>query len=204
MRATRRALWRYPGAERADEAVPSGEPAGLLLDSPPRRRPAIVGIALADRGFSQLERIRPRVLVASHGSRRGSSSNMPCESRHEHRTEPRASQRRRPAHRGPPAACIDFDGLSLSRGVGWQLAPICAVVSATDCRTTIVLPLELRDELADLSRASERSLSAEIRVAVREHVSRSTSRSPSDDGVQARRPALGVLDVHSHHEEANE
>ena len=39
-----------------------------------------------------------------------------------------------------------------------------------DWRRTLVLPSELREPLAELARANERSTSAEIRVALRRHV----------------------------------
>ena len=48
-------------------------------------------------------------------------------------------------------------------------------MSESDCRTTVVLPVRLRDELVEHARAADRSLSAEIRVAVREHVTRPAS-----------------------------
>ena len=47
-----------------------------------------------------------------------------------------------------------------------------------DWRRTLELPAELREPLESLARVNERSTSAEIRIALRQHVKRATR----DDG----------------------
>lgn len=67
-------------------------------------------------------------------------------------------------------------------------------MNASDCRTTVVLPVDLRDQVAERAQAADRSISAEVRVALREHISRSTSSSPSATGLaHPASRALGVL-----------
>lgn len=50
-------------------------------------------------------------------------------------------------------------------------------------RTTFLLPAELHDRLATRAREAERTVSAEIRVAVREHV----SSEPADQRVEEKK-----------------
>ena len=50
-----------------------------------------------------------------------------------------------------------------------------------DWRRTLELPAELREPLESLARVNERSTSAEIRIALRQHVKRAAA-SGDDDG----------------------
>jgi len=66
-------------------------------------------------------------------------------------------------------------------------------VNASEHRTTVVLPGELHERLVEQAEAADRSLSAEVRVAVREHLERSTSSSASARGV--RRPPVQLAEL---------
>jgi hypothetical protein len=48
-------------------------------------------------------------------------------------------------------------------------------VNDSDHRTTVVLPADLREQLVERAQEADRTLSAEIRVAIREHVARPAS-----------------------------
>lgn len=67
-------------------------------------------------------------------------------------------------------------------------------MSESDCRTTIVLPVDLREQLVERAQAADRSISAEIRQAIREHISQpaSSGAHPPSLGADSRRAALGV------------
>jgi hypothetical protein len=74
--------------------------------------------------------------------------------------------------------------------------PIGAVVSESDCRTTVVLPVDLRERLVERAQAADRSISAEIRVALREHVGQPASSAAPDRHALAAAPGEdAALDV---------
>jgi len=53
-------------------------------------------------------------------------------------------------------------------------------MNASEHRTTVVLPADLRDRLLERAEAADRTLSAEIRVAIREHVALDAERSAQE------------------------
>ena len=72
--------------------------------------------------------------------------------------------------------------------------PIGADVNASEHRTTVVLPGELHERLVERARDADRSLSAEIRCAVRSYIATSSAAHP-DPSLRADHRVCAALDA---------